>query len=222
MDIEWINGHVLIDDEGVRVLVDTGSPRSVGLLERWAFQGAPVPLVATSQGVTAEAMSQHLGSRVDVLLGMDFLGKRTFQINLPGRAFDILGASETLPPGRMAPLKLVSGLPTIDAVVGGTPIRMLFDTGSKLSYLTDQLISNHTTVGRVRDFHPITGPFQSDLRLVSTTMGKAKVTLRCGTLPAMLEAGFRARGIGGIVGNDLLEQFIVTAVMPHQIILTSV
>lgn len=220
MELQWVDGHVIVEEDGVRVLVDTGLPHSVGTLRNWSFQGVPVALRPSAQGATAEGVSRHLDTRIDVLLGMDFLGKRTVQVDVPGREFRLLHTTETLPTGRAVPLKLVGGVPTVPVMVGEEELRAVLRTGSKLSYLTDDLIRNHTTVGRTRDFHPVTGAFQSDLRLVSARLGVVKATLRCGILPPMVEAGLRTQGLRGIVGNDLLEQYVATFVMPGQVILT--
>lgn len=220
MRIEWVNGLVILEHEGARVLVDTGAPRSVGMLTGWHFQGVAVPLVPEAQGVTAEALSRHLGTPIDVLLGMDFLGTRTFQIDVANRAFRMLQGTETLPMGRTVPVKIVAGVPTVPVTLGDREVRAVLDTRAKLSYLTADLIGNHTTVGRVRDYHPMAGTFQSDVRMVSAKVGSAKATLRCGTLPPILEAGLRVSGIRGMVGTDLLEQFVVTFLMPRQLILT--
>lgn len=219
MEFEWFDGHIILDEGGRRVLLDTGSPRSVGMLRGWSFQGVPVTLEPEVQGVTAESLSRYVGTQVDVLLGMDFLGARTFEVDVGHRRFRIIPTTETLPTGHTIPIKIIGGVPTVTVEIGPHPIRAVLDTGAKLSYLTNDMIGNYTTVGRVRDFHPTTGPFQSDMRLVSAQLGTASVTLRCGTLPPMVEAGLRVLGLRGIVGNDLLERFVATFVMPKQLIL---
>lgn len=220
MRFEWFDGRIILDDAGTRVLVDTGAPRSVGALAGWHFQGVPVALDREVHGVAPERLSGFIGTRIDVLLGMDFLGTRTFQIDVANRRFRMLQGTETLPMGRAVPLKIVAGVPTVPVTIGKREVRAVLDTSAKVSYLTEELIGATTTVGRVRDYHPTAGTFQSDVRMISASVGPAPATLRCGTLPPTLEAALRVSGLHGIVGTDLLQQYVATFLMPRQLILS--
>ena len=44
MQLAYVDGHVILESDGVRVLLDTGAPISVGSLRNWTFEGIPVPL----------------------------------------------------------------------------------------------------------------------------------------------------------------------------------
>jgi len=220
VQFEWFDGRIILEERGTRVLVDTGAPRSVGTLEGWRFQGVPVALDLEVHGIAPKKLSDVIGTRIDVLLGMDFLGTRAFQIDVESREFRMLQGTETLPVGQTVPLKIVAGVPTVPVTVGNREVRAVLDTSAKLSYLPDELIGNTTTVGRVRDYHPTAGTFQSDVRMITARLGPAKATLRCGILPTMLEAALRVSGLHGIVGTDLLAQHVATFLMPRQLILS--
>ena len=214
MQLAYVDGHVILESDGVRVLLDTGAPISVGSLRNWTFEGIPVPLERDYYGVTAEKLSAHIGAGIDVLLGMDFLGSKVFQIDVEAGVFRLLDPTEPLPPGERIPITLMVGVPTIDFHLHDTEVRAFLDTGARLSYLSGELIAGFAAVATVRDFHPSAGLFETPVRLVPVAFGQTPATLHSGALPPQLDVSLSAVGVRGIVGTDLLEQFIVTFSVP--------
>jgi len=214
MRLEYADGHVILESGGARVLLDTGAPISVGSIQDWTFEGVPVPLERDYYGVTTERLSAHIGAGIDVLLGMDFLGQRPFQIDVEAGEFRFLDADEPLPPGEVVPIQPLVGIPTVGFRLDGTDVRAFLDTGARLSYLSGQLIATYPEVATVRDFHPSAGLFETPVRLVPVAFGSLWATLHSGALPPVLDERLSAAGVRGILGTDLLEQYIVTFSMP--------
>jgi hypothetical protein len=222
MRLEYVDGHVILESGGARVLLDTGAPISVGSVRNWTFEGTPVPLERDYYGVTTEKLSAHIGAGIDVLLGMDFLGSQVFQIDVEAGEFRLLGPGEPLPPGERVPIKLLVGVPTVAFQLDGAEVRAFLDTGARLSYLSEELIDGFEAVATVRDFHPSAGLFETPVRLVPVAFGETPATLHSGALPPTLDASLTAAGVRGIVGTDLLEQFMVTFSMPtSQVVLST-
>ena len=214
MRLEYADGHVILESGGARVLLDTGAPVSVGSVRDWKFEGVPVPLERDYYGVTTEKLSAHIGAGIDVLLGMDVLGERVFQIDVEAGELRFLERDAPLPAGEVVPIKPLVGIPTVAFQLDGTDIRAFLDTGARLSYISDQLIASYPEVATVRDFHPSAGLFETAVRLVPVTFGSLWATLHSGSLPPVLDERLSAAGVQGIVGTDLLEQYIVTFSMP--------
>jgi hypothetical protein len=222
MRLEYDDGHVILESGGARILLDTGAPISVGSIPGWTFEGVPVPLERDYYGVTTERLSAHIGAGIDVLLGMDFLGKRVFQIDVEAEELRFLDLDDPLPPGEVIPIKPLVGIPTVGFHLDGIDVRAFLDTGARLSYLSDQLIANYPAVATVRDFHPSAGLFETPVRLVPVAFGSSRATLHSGALPPVLDTRLSAAGVRGIVGTDLLEQYIVTFSMPtHELVLST-
>jgi hypothetical protein len=214
MQVEYVDGHVILESGGARVLLDTGAPISVGSVRNWTFEGMPVHLERDYYGVTAEKLSAHIGAGIDVLLGMDFLGEKVFQIDVEAGQFRLLEPTDPLPDGERVPITLMVGVPTIGFHLDGAEIRAFLDTGARLSYLSGDLIAGFDAVATVRDFHPSAGLFETPVRLVPVAFGQTAATLHSGALPPQLDVSLSAVGVRGIVGTDLLEQFIVTFSVP--------
>ena len=137
---------------GLQLLVDTGSMPSVvdvRVARKLRLQTRPTTFIAFGKTVRAETallegfaigplrsgpapalvtdLSSAGGLRLDAIVGLDVLARRSFRIDYAAR---VLTLSPTGREDWTAPLEVVWPFLTARLVVGGQPVRLLIDTGS--------------------------------------------------------------------------------------------
>eukprot|EP01012_Entosiphon_sulcatum_P007038 TRINITY_DN13490_c0_g1_i1.p1 TRINITY_DN13490_c0_g1~~TRINITY_DN13490_c0_g1_i1.p1 ORF type:complete len:304 (+),score=44.83 TRINITY_DN13490_c0_g1_i1:106-1017(+) len=172
------------------------------------------------QGVRPEKLSEFIGRKVDVLLGMDVLARYTFVVDPDRGRLSLLppNAVTEQPAGRkrvVLPVRGLMGLPVVtvsvpgDAAGGGArQVPVFFDTGAKLGYLDPKVSHKFPVRGERPDFHPSCGRYSTTVRSVPVTLGdegtSVTIEMEMGELPPHL-AAIRSLGILGIVGTAVLE-----------------
>ena len=194
-------GHLFLEVDNNLWLFDTGAPISFGrsdiVLDETRFQLAPNYL-----GLTLEDLAEFTGVQCHGLLGGDVLGNFDHLI-------DATKGTVAISTGRLEhsgvghPLDEFMGIPTLNVQIVGRGYRMFFDTGAQISYFQEDSIKNFPNMGKVSDFYPGVGQFQTDTHNVPMTIGSLQITLRCGILPGMLGKALALANISGIVGNQL-------------------
>ncbi len=84
---------------------------------------------------------------------------------------------------------------------------MFLDTGAKISYLKKSLTAGSPLTGRVDDFYPGIGRFQTTTFKTAVAVMGETVVLNCGNLPSLLETTLTMAGCAGIIGNDIFRHF---------------
>lgn len=201
-------GHLLIRHERQMLLLATGSPVSVGRGERCRFLGRKFPVQLRYNGLTTEQLSEHVGTRIDVVLGADVLAR--FAVTIDAETSRVVFDDErALHRGRGVPLETIGGIPVVDVGLAGRALRTLFHTGATVSCLQGVDTRPYPFVGVARDFYPGLGEFATELRRVPLTFGDQAVGLICGMLPPTLARSLLLAGVHGIVGTNLLQSFKV-------------
>jgi hypothetical protein len=215
-----VDGHIIVTSEDGRIcLIDTGSPCSVGNAESVMFAGGRYPLQSTFLGKAVDELPGPIGVRIDVLIGVDILNRYDMLID-PVRLVLVFSDEELDLEGEQLSIELVMGVPIVTADVGGTRIKMFFDTGAKVSYVDEKTAGAYPRVGTAQDYYMTVGPFQAAVHRIPMMLGSLTIDLECGTLPQSLQLSLAAAGAAGIVGNAILVNFMV-AYLPrrHRIIL---
>jgi Ca-activated chloride channel family protein len=204
-----INGHILVEVDQDRVLIDTGSPHSVGNRPAFAFMGSEHRLQPSFQGTTVDQVGDLVGTRITVLMGADILSRYDMRLHLEGGT--VTFTTDSLPIGRRAAhLDFFTGVPIVEVEVGGRPRRLFFDTGAKLSYLHSSLTADLPKVGREQDFFPGFGEFEVELVEQRVALCEQAFPLRFGSLPMLLETALLLAGVEGILGSAVFEGARVT------------
>lgn len=207
-----VAGHVLCEMDGKRVLVDTGSPFSLGREHTMRLLGAPTELAAAGPVPTIDSIAEEIRALsgapadfdFDVLLGCDVLAGRTMELDWSRSLLSVEPATAgTVRPPAEDP---VQRLPRIRVEVNGRVLRAFADTGAWVSYALADHVSGAAPAGRARDFLMGLGVFEA--RLVSTEVKlcgcafDAVVAVAEGALEQVL----RATRVDGIVGTDLMAR----------------
>jgi hypothetical protein len=201
-----LGGHLILRHDAQVLLLDTGSPVSVGRGSPWRFLGRDFPIQSRYNGMTTEELSETLGTQIDVLLGADVLAQ--FRVTIDTETSRVaFGDDEWLAGARVLPLHTVGGLPVVDVSLAGRSRRMLLHTGATVSCLASGDTGPYPCVGTARDFYPGLGEFATELRVVPITFGSHTDELECGSLPTALERALLMVGVHGLVGTNLLRSF---------------
>ena len=191
---------ILVNQDGKRFLVDTGSP--ITMAKPFSLCGRMMIGGTTALMGTIRNLS---GLNVDGLIGLDILKKyhvvidyANGQILFSKQPFAIKG--ERLPMNRML------GTIGFDATINGQPCKVILDTGAQISYVNASLVEGDEIVGHDTDFYPGLGTFDVELHRVALQIGDAGgMTVTVGVLPGLLACVTALVG-QSIIGYDLLSK----------------
>jgi len=206
---ELIAGHLIVRLGESRLLLDTGSPVSISAREI-VIGGHRVGTAAVHSGASVADLRQLAGVEFDALIGMDVLSR--FDVGFKLRRGLVKLREPVLPRSseRAVPVEIVDSVPIVTVSIDGLPRRLFFDTGAPVSYLVDASRAHRPSVGRVTDFYPGFGAFESDQYEMRVDLADHVRALRFGRLPAPLESGIRVHGVDGILGTEVLTLADVT------------
>ena len=198
------NSHLFMKFDDGLWLHDTGAPASFGETSSLRILDREFGIAGDYMGLNAEALSEAVGVDCRGLLGADVLGSFDQVIDLPGGRLTI--ATEELDhSGHAVELDDFMGIPIISATVAGDSFRLFFDTGAQVSYLQDDLLDTFPSAGKLKDFYPGFGDFETVTHLVPFQLGSMVHELRCGRLPGLLGMSLMMADAQGILGNAILE-----------------
>lgn len=198
-------GHPIADIGGVRCLLDTGSPVTIG---RTCFRilGVEHQPQEGLGAVDVAEVSRLIGSRVDVLLGTDVLGGFTWVLDWPGGSVRFLPGPGHLA-GRNVPASLRHGIPAIEIDAGGHDgSRLAFlDTGARLSYMDPADVDGAAPLGEEEDFFPLVGRFRVPVYGRMVMVAGEPFHGSFGTLPSALGLALGLTGVTWVLGCGILR-----------------
>jgi len=214
--------HVVIDVDGRKVLIDTGSPVSIGKLTSWTFLGRPVNLLEELHGFNLDYLSQQVGMPLDVLMGMDVLKDYNLLID------DQVGTVIFSPDGFMMPYitrlpltEYLMKVPAVEVEVEGHQMKLVLDTGARFSFLPNNFIIDREEKGKEHDFYPGIGEFDTPIYSVPMRLNGEMFLLTCGILPPTLEMALQATGVNGLLGMDLLDRYVLQLALRDNLLMLS-
>jgi predicted aspartyl protease len=173
---------------------------------------ADAELVAADLGSTSEA----LGLPIDGVLGIDLMRQFVITINYSAESVDFKPRGRILDPGTMIKLVSFRDLYLLSVVLQGKPMNLLLDTGSNSSAISQsgwsQLHETSSSGSVVEGIgspgSPSGGKFVCirEMFIGGTMLHKTPMRIA----PESSSGLFSDPGFTGLVGNDLLRQFIVT------------
>lgn len=199
-----VNGHLLVEMGEDRVLLDTGSPVSIGGQSPFELLGRENILQTSYQGATIDSLGSLVGTRITVLLGADILSRYDMRIDLDAGTVQF-SSSELRLGAEPLPVGFFQGVPIVEARMDGAAERFFFDTGAKLSYLHSSRVQGLPPVGTDRDFFPGFGEFEVKVVERDIALVNLRRRLRFATLPRLLEMSLLLAGVTGILGSALCE-----------------
>ena len=207
-DINFVDGHLLISDNGNTILVDTGSPTTVHQGNILSFLGRDFAVYTSIMGSGIEMISKLAGFEFNTLLGMDILSQYRVVFDYAGKQLTFLSEDEEVIEGAAVPLvNLVGGLKAVMMQINGQPLKMALDTGAPLSYISEAVSVGLQKDGEKEDFHPSVGRFLTPVYHIETEIAGKPFMCSYGNLPVGMSMVFHV--MDGIVGYDFFKTFKV-------------
>eukprot|EP01112_Ceratiomyxa_fruticulosa_P019942 TRINITY_DN6657_c0_g1_i2.p1 TRINITY_DN6657_c0_g1~~TRINITY_DN6657_c0_g1_i2.p1 ORF type:complete len:238 (+),score=43.60 TRINITY_DN6657_c0_g1_i2:160-873(+) len=210
------DGHIIANIGKGSYVIDTGSPFSMG--NGSVFIGEQTfPLQkASGFGVNIEELAELSGLvNISGLLGMNIMINYdvTFTRNSIAFREEPLGEVEETDKILVLPIiSQISGIPVVSLTIAGAKRRIFFDTGAKISYLSDEFLVGESA-GLVVDFYPTMGKFTTETYEIDITIGKkspSQLQMIFGRLPQALTPLLIMGDAKGIIGSHLLDHFDIT------------
>jgi len=200
--------------DGKRILLDTGSPFSIGSGERFEIAGQSFKFQG-QMGITTDKLSQWMNTHIDVLLGSDVLSKFVVAVDW-WRGTLVFSPHGSDLPGEDLPVERLMGTPVLKLQTANGETKALFDTGAKLCYMPMRAAAGMVPSNHVQDFHVMTGPFDTDVYEVQVEIAGHPFIANCGVLPKSLASMVGGMtGIDWIIGTDLLRQGAIGLDLRH-------
>ena len=208
-NINLVEGHLLISDNGNTILVDTGSPITVHSKTNLSFMDRDFKVHTSIMGNRISDLSSLVGISFTTLLGMDILSQYRVVFDYKNQQITFQTEEEPGLEGTSYPLIDVMGSKAIRMNMKGQPLTMVLDTGAPLSYVDAAVTENLEPVGEKEDFHPIAGRYTTRIYELEAEIDDKKFTGTYGNLPAMMRMSLKLGGLDGIIGYDFFQSFRV-------------
>ena len=198
------SGHIFLLSGDDAWLLDTGSPVSFGRNKEIAIHGERFEISSSYMGLNSEVLTDFIGRDTVGILGVDVLN--LFDINFDFKKNIVsFFTNQNSFDGITLTLDEFMEIPIVEVSIGGVTNRMFFDTGAQISYWQDDGLIRYPKDTVLSDFYPGFGQFDVQTHLVDCELGTLNKLLRIGSLPGILGMTLMMAGVGGILGNEILD-----------------
>ena len=201
-----VNGHILFNFNSQSILLDTGSPISMGK-GQFELAGLSYDLQNDYMGIDNKVISKYLDEDFDMLLGMDILQNYDLKVDPIQKRIEI---ANNIPVKAGIPslkIQQIMSIPVINIDIDHITHKLVFDTGARLSYIRSDFIGDSESVGILEDFYPGIGEFETDIFLKEIGLFDENLSFEFGVLPDELEILLQLIGVNGIIGTYLLNYY---------------
>jgi len=207
-NVSDFNNYVVVNINGIRVLIDTGSPLSLGKINEIEILGNIHPITRNLNNLlNMDELSRYVGN-VDAIIGADILNNICYEINLSEGIFRV--SNEPIVPinGFSLSVNYLNGIPIIQCVIDGNNEQAIFDTGAPISYISEEIANRYNPIGEMEDYHPMFGKFNTKIYEIPVEINGITDNFRFGVLPEQLREALRILGnINNILGFEYLKRF---------------
>jgi hypothetical protein len=213
--LSFDTGQLMADVEGMAVFFNTASPTSIAAVPEIVFMNELYTFRSEASGMTCEGLSKALGTRVDVMLGMDVLRDLHLRI-IPQHGVIQFSRQPFRSSGARLLLQMENAPPLTQLMIGRENIFMQLVTALKLNYIPSGIAAGLNQVGTASDRLPAGLAFSTLLYELPLPLGRHGLTLNFGVAPDALR-GVLALGAGqGVLGTDFLQSAPVTLAFPER------
>jgi len=202
------NNHILFNSGDRTILLDTGSPVTIGKNTAFDFMGSTHTIPTHLMGTTIEQIISLAGHDFDVLLGTDLLRQFVLEINPETCTLSFHAADSRFEENEGINLTLESpmGIPLLYVAHENRRGKFYLDSGARISYISHEWTNHLESLGIEPDFHPSIGRFDTPVFETTILLGEnINIPVRAGNLPAAIDRRFMTGGIKGILGMDLFN-----------------
>ena len=210
-NIDMFDGHLIIEVDGQKVLVDTGSPVTFGKPNHLTFMGEEYQCPYSVPGIgSIDTIVEMVKYPVDVLMGLDVI--KNYYVLVDYQQQQITFSTEPIEfeSAVSAPISTVMGCPCVELAAKGKNVKMAVDTGARISYIDKALTEGENAEETRDDFSPMLGGnFQTPIFSMEASIGETSFPVKFGVLPTLYAAYLQRGGIYGVIGYDLFNAFPV-------------
>ena len=199
-----VHGYLIVMVDGKPCVLDSGSPFSVGYAPL-LVAGREFPVYDSYLDVCPAYLADHIGTRVEGLIGADILAHFNVHIRREEQLIEFSSHAST--GAVLLPLSSFMNIPILPIKVAGRVVRAFFDTGATLSYLLPEHLADFESCGKQEDFYPLLGNFMTDVYSIGVGIGGEECEFRFGELPEELRMMLEAGQVQAIIGTELLKHF---------------
>ena len=201
------DGHLLFEYDGLTVLIDSGSPVTISAQDRINFMGTTFGCREFFIHNNIQDIGTWMGHEVDVMMGLDVLSH--FSILVDIQQAKITFSDEPLSQdGVKLPMEQCHGFFAINFSVNKKPVKMIFDTGAKISYINPELTQNMEPICELDDFSPlINARFRTPIYQFNADACGKQFNAAFGNLPVQLDGILEQLGVDGFIGHELFKAF---------------
>lgn len=204
-----VDGHIIADVNGFNYIVDTGSPVSFGHETTFVIEGKSFSINDDSFGpVTVDSINKLSGLQVDGLIGMDIMTHFNIRFTRTDITFSEKPILHTHTAIKLPIAAAVMGIPIITLNIGGNDEKIYFDTGAKISYLSDDLLVGRS-LGEMDDFYFTIGKYKTKVYEIGIKINGQVEKLTFGSLPPSLRVLLGAGQTKGVIGSQLLDKYSI-------------
>lgn len=202
MNLFLRHGVVCVEQDGSTIILDTGSPVSLGDGSTYSIEGIDCKTQESLLLYSWEKVKESIPFEVAALIGTDQLAQSPFNLNFGDALF------EWIPPLiNGSAFTRIMGVPVVDVSCNGKVEKFFLDTGASITYVVDEsLLLGLEKFDDVEDFHPFTGKFTTPVYRAEVVFDGVQVVSTVGVLPGLLAMSMIPLGLTGIVGTDTLRQ----------------
>jgi hypothetical protein len=196
---------IFVTNDGLKVLVDTGVPYTFFNQKLWNFEGTNYSTQTLLSGITVDAVSELVGTEVNVLLGTDIMSKFKICLDYHNLTISFEPLAYIIDEGEKIQVQMYMGYMLLPVTINGQNVMGFLDTGAKLSYITEELINGlDANPERVKDFYIGIGEFETRTYTTEATLssGYSFQGTFGGDLPAQVTRQFLSGERKAIIGSD--------------------
>ena len=206
MKVSLHNGVVCAELDSGPVILDTGSPVSLGDGSTYRLDGIACQTQPSLLLYSWDSVRESIPFEASALIGTDQLEQSAFRLDVRESSFEWISALKN---GK--PIKRMTGVPLVDIHLMETGHRFFLDTGASITYVTDEsLLDGLACIGEVDDFHPLIGKFTSPLYEATVVFAGESVSTKIGVLPKLFSMSMKPFGVTGILGTDVLAKGVLS------------
>lgn len=219
-NIDLYDGHLLFEYNGMKVLVDTGCPVTIGKNTSFDFMDKSYQCLLDLGGKRISDLSALMEYDFDILMGMNIV--KNYYILTEYKNKEITFSTDTIPFEPVCTVPIIRGRMgevCIELTVKGEKVRLALDTGAKISYIDETFTNGETIIETRDDFNPMFGKFSTPIYAMEASVGNQTFPVNFGNLPPIMAMSLRMMGLSGAIGFDLFNAFKVLMDFKNNILL---
>ncbi|MDD5258445.1 MAG: hypothetical protein PHD29_00545 [bacterium] len=200
--------HTIAIMNGKRILISTGVPISIGDTKDINILGQIFGLENQLLGKDIKQIASALKTDINAIIGMDILSKFIFYVSHSIEAIIFsdffINFKENM---QELPIDMSFNLPIVTVKMGGIDMKMVLDTGSKLSYLDASLLGGMKNDGTLEVFYPGCGTMVTEIFHLPLELRGKTMDIHFGMLPDILLQKLSRTGCTGILGSEIFKYY---------------